>query len=60
MVHINDFQKLLVRWKIFVEKYKKVFTNLCLQRFAAGLVKSYIAFLIFYSVFIIFSWLLII
>ena len=40
---------------MFVEESKKVFANVCLQRFAVGWVKPYnIAFSIFPNVFIIF------
>ena len=41
---------------MFAEESKKVFTNVCLQRFVVGWVKpNNIAFLIFLNVFIIFT-----
>ena len=49
----------MASWKMFVQKSKKAFTDVRLQRFAAEWVKPYnVAFLVFPSVFIIFFLLL--
>ena len=58
-IFVKYFVKFAAQSKMFAEESKEVFTGVRLQRFAIGWVKSYIAFAVFASGFIIFSLLLI-